>query len=116
MQPFGVVPQALADAAGESDDVVVGDELQLVDALHSEFGVLAHAGGDIPGDDSQLGPGLGGVEFHLQPGVEFMLKRPKGRHFRAGIAFDHEQASFVVLKNCAGTRKQSSGIIKAKTR
>ena len=93
----------------EGDDVMLGDALDLVDAVDVE--------GDVPGllpdvlraflrDHADLGEGVAGVGLDLEPDLEPRLRLPDGDHFGAGIAGDHRRLS--VLANWKAWRKSFS--------
>ena len=76
----------------EGDDIMLGDALDLVDAVDVE--------GDVPGavpdrlgaflrNDPDLGQRIAGMRLDLEPDAEARLGLPDGDHFGAGIAGDH---------------------------
>ena len=76
----------------ESDDVVLGLALDLVDAVDIELRRLA-LGPDFLRrrlrDHAELGHGIGGMGFDLEPDAKACLRRPDRRHFGPRISRYH---------------------------
>ena len=82
----------LGEMGQESDDVVLGLALDLVDAGDVEGGVLGLAQIVLAaslGIDAELGQGVGRMRLDLEPDLEARLRLPDRGHFRAGIAGNH---------------------------
>ena len=73
---------------------MVGDLLDLGDALGRAAGVIADPLGLLLGDArlTQLGLGLARQHLDLLPDVELVLKRPDMPHLGARVAVDHQRA------------------------
>ena len=78
----------------ESDHIVLGDGLDLVNTRHIKGRILG-----LPnrlrigfGDRAIGGHGITGMGFDLEPDVKTAFGRPDGHHFGAGVARDHGAA------------------------
>ena len=81
----------LGHVGGEGDDVVVGDLLDLVDALDGEVGVVANPLRLFFRDAGfpQLSLRLARQNLDFLPDGELVLKLPDGAHLRTRVAVDH---------------------------
>jgi hypothetical protein len=82
----------LGQMGEEGDDVMLGDALDLVDALDIEGGAAALLPDRLRGflrDHAELGQRVAGMGLDLEPDAEAGLRRPDGDHFRPGITGDH---------------------------
>ena len=84
----------LGHVGEERDDVVVGDGLELVDALDLERGGRADVRGLLGGDARlpQLGLRLAREDLDLLPDLELVLELPDAGHLGTGVARDHGEA------------------------
>ena len=93
MDEARVRPDELGEMGQEGDDVVLGDALDLVDALDVEgrrAALFPDGLGRLLRDDAELGQRVAGMRLDLEPDAEARLGRPDGDHFRARIARDHQ--------------------------
>ena len=81
----------LGHVGGEGDDVVVGDLLDLIDALNGEVGVVANPLRLFFRDAGfpQLSLRLARQNLDFLPDGELVLKLPDGAHLRTRVAVDH---------------------------
>lgn len=76
----------------ESDDVVLGDGLDLVDAGDIEGGAAALFPDRLCcrfRNDAEFGKRVTGMRLDLEPDAELRFRRPDGDHFRSGVTRDH---------------------------
>src|SRR5262249_39889253 len=86
----------LSQVGEKSNDVVLDLAFDRVNASDIEFGRLAFFPDRFCGcfgDLSELGHGIGGVGFDLEPDAEPRLRRPDRRHLRPRIARARPAAS-----------------------
>jgi hypothetical protein len=92
VQEAGLGADDFRHVGQEGDDVVLGDALDLVDAVAVPDCVAAlfpdRLGGQL-GDDPKFGHGVGGVGLDLEPDLVLGLAGPDGGGFGAGVAADH---------------------------
>ena len=92
MDEAGVGSDEFGEMGEESDDVMLGDSLDLVDLADVEFGGATFFPDGFCrflGDDAQFGQRVAGMGLDFEPDAEAGFRRPDGDHFRPGIARDH---------------------------
>ena len=92
MHEAGFGSHMLGKVGQESDDVMLGDALDLVDAGDIELGLRALLPDDLGcrhGNEPELRHGGGGVRLDLEPDAETRLRFPDLRHLGARVARDH---------------------------
>ena len=93
MDEAGVRADEFGQMRQEGDDVVLGDALDLVDALDIELcraALFPDGLCGFLGDDAEFGQRVAGMRLDLEPDAEAGFRRPDGHHFGARIARDHE--------------------------
>ena len=97
--PLGQVGiDILGHAGEESNDIMVGNGLDLVDALHREIGMRANPGSVFLRDArlTELGLRLACQNLDFLPDGELVLVGPDMPHLGAGIAWNH-RSPFIAL-------------------
>ena len=89
VEPARVRTHDLGHRRGESDDVMADFRLDFLDPLQPEAGALADGLGRLPGDHAGLGQGLGGRDFHRQPGLKPVFVAPDAPHLGASVTRNH---------------------------
>ncbi len=87
-----VRPDEFGEMGEKGDHVVLGDALDLVDALDVELrraALLPDGLCRFLRDDADFGQRIAGMRLDLEPDTEAGLRRPDGDHIRARIAWDH---------------------------
>ena len=106
----------LGEMGEEGDHVVLGDALDLVDALDVELRLAALLPDRLRRllrDDAEFGQRVAGVGLDLEPDAEARLGRPDRGHLGAGIAGDHRSGSRLVrlARGSIGTGGGNRGAI-----
>jgi hypothetical protein len=108
VEPAAFLAQPLGHGVDERRRVVVERRLDLRHALRRRpLRVLLQRLGRLGGNDAELGPGRGGGELDLEPGLEPALVRPDSGHGRAGVAGNHLTQSRAA-RGCSGGRANPS--------
>ena len=124
MDEARIRPDEFGEMGQEGDDVMLGDALDFVDAVHVE-GDVAGLGPDVfralLGDHADFGEGVAGVGLDLEPDLEPRLRLPDGDHFGTGIARDHGELfslgnSFFVTLPPKRRRRRRKALIGAKAK
>src|SRR4051812_38097456 len=89
MQPPGGRTDALGDRGGESDDIVLGDLLDFLDAIDVEGGARANVARSVVWNDPGTGHRVGRGNFDLQPGLVLPLVAPDATHLRVRVPRYH---------------------------
>ena len=91
-----VAAHMLGQMGQKSDDVMLGDGLDLVDAGHVELHIFGLPDGlrIFTRDHAEIGHGVAGMCLDLEPDAEFGLRRPYFDHVGTGISGDHFTARF----------------------
>ena len=106
VDPAALGPELLGDGVDERGGVVVGDPLDLRDALDARrLRAGANRGDILGGDRSHLDPAVERGELDLEPACELALLRPDTAHLGPGVAGDHAASLEAPL---AGTRRLSA--------
>ena len=93
--PFGNIGiDVFSHAGGESDHIVIGDLLDLVDALDREIGMIANPQCFFFGDAgfSQLSLRFARKHLDLFPNGELVFKLPDLSHVGAGVTTNHRMS------------------------
>src|SRR5258708_33601581 len=89
MNETRVGTDVLGKVGQEGDHVVVGFELDVVDACDLELGLLPDRARRRRRDDTQRRLGVAGMRLDLEPDAETILRLPDRAHRGAAIAGDH---------------------------
>ena len=92
MDEARVRPDEFGEVGQEGDDVMLGDALDLVDAIDIEFrraALLPDCLRSFLRDHADLGQCVAGMRLDLEPDAEAGFRRPDGDHVRARVAWDH---------------------------
>ena len=89
MEPPSGWTHVFGDSGRERDDVVLGDLLDLLDAIDAETGAGANLARRIFRNDPGTGHRIDRGQFDLQPGLVLPLVAPDATHFRMRITPDH---------------------------
>ena len=85
MQPARFRTHLFGDCGGKGNDVVLNFSFDLIDTRQVEAALFADGLGCRLRNDSGLGQGLRGGDFHLQPGAELVFVTPDVPHVGTGI-------------------------------
>ena len=98
------VADDLGQVGQKCDDVVFGYGLDLVDAGHIKFDILGFPDcrGAFFRNHAKIGLRVACMCLDLVPDAKLGFRRPDGSHFGAGIAWDHETATFSIWKEMMG--------------
>ena len=95
MREAAVGADEFGEMGQEGDDVVLGDALDLIDAVDIELGRAALFPDGlcrILGYDAEGGERVGRMRLDLEPDAELGFLAPDGCHLGAGVARDHGSA------------------------
>src|SRR5262245_573086 len=93
MKPAGGWADAFGDGGRKRDDVVLGDLLDLFDAIDVESGAGADLTRRLLGHDPGTGHRIDSGQLDLQPGLVFPLVAPDATHFRVRVPRYHPSDS-----------------------
>ena len=102
MDVLGILAHILGHGGQEGDEVVVGNRLDLKDALHGEDRAGSHLLTDalhsIFGDVSQLCSRIASGQLYLQHPLPLGGIRPNSAHLRIRVTCDHQFSSLKSLR------------------
>ena len=104
MKPARVRADDLGHRRSEGNHIVAHLGLDLLDALHAEIGALADRVRRLFGHHASLGQGLGGGNFHGQPGAKAIFIAPDAAHFRTCITRDQGECASLSISLRVGQR------------
>src|SRR5215475_15651898 len=93
MEPASGWTHAFGDGGRERDDVVLGNLLDLVDAIDAETGTAANLARRLFGHDPGTSHRIDRGQLDLQPGLVLPLVAPDATHFRVRVPRYHPSDS-----------------------
>ena len=90
MKVLGFFADVLRNRGQKGDHVVVDFQLDLIDAVNVEIGLLFDHFYGLGGNDFVASHSFGRLDLHLQPGAVFTLVGPDRTHFRQCITANHQ--------------------------
>ncbi len=94
MKPPSRRSDMLGHRSGKSDDIVLGDLLDLLDACNVEPATLPNIARGVSRHNACAGHRLGSGHLNLQPGLVLPLVAPQATHLWARVTSNHLRDSF----------------------
>ena len=95
---LGIIPHMLRHIRQESDDIVMGHGLDLLDAADLELCLGADVHRRLLRDLAEFCHGIAGSHLHIQDGLPLVLDGPKMPHLLTGIALNHSIVPLEIRK------------------